>query len=125
MGSKTYTTRLHNLVVYAYHGVHPEEKTLGQRFEIDIEFTLANPPQPWRDDLQSTVSYVNLIRLAVRIAEREKFDLIETLADRMVEEVRKHPLIASVTIRVRKPSVPIQGVVDYVEVEVNWEGDSK
>ena len=125
MGSKTYTTRLRNLVVYAYHGVHPEEKTLGQRFEIDIEFTLANPPQPWRDDLRSTVSYVNLNRLASRIAEREKFDLIETLADRMVEEVRKHPLIASVTIRVRKPSVPIQGVVDYVEVEVNWEGDSK
>ena len=75
--------------------------------------------------MRSTVSYVNLNRLASRIAEREKFDLIETLADRMVEEVRKHPLIASVTIRVRKPSVPIQGVVDYVEVEVNWEGDSK
>ena len=125
MGSKTYTTRLHNLVVYAYHGVHPEEKTLGQRFEIDIEFTLANPPQPWRDDLQSTVSYVNLNRLAVRIAEREKFDLVETLADLLVEEVRQHSLIASVTVRVRKPSVPIQGVVDYVEVEVRWEDDSK
>ena len=125
MGSKTYTTRLHNLVVYAYHGVHPEEKTLGQRFEIDIEFTLANPPQPWRDGLQSTVSYVNLTRLASRIAEREKFDLIETLADRLVEEIRQHPLIASVMVRVRKPSVPIQGVVDYVEVEVTWQAETE
>ena len=38
-----YTIRLKNIVVYGFHGVHPEEKSLGQRFEIDLEYRLKNP----------------------------------------------------------------------------------
>ena len=36
--NKNYTIRLRNIVVYGFHGVHQEEKTLGQRFEIDLEY---------------------------------------------------------------------------------------
>ncbi len=45
--NKNYTIRLRNIVVYGFHGVHQEEKTLGQRFEIDLEYMLKDPPDPW------------------------------------------------------------------------------
>ncbi len=119
--SKTYTVRVHNLVVYGYHGVFPEEKTLGQRFEIDLEYTLANPPDPWTDRLESTVSYVELHQRVEQLAGEEQFDLIETLADRLVDEIRRSQLVRMVRVKVRKPSVPLPGVLDYVEAEVCWE----
>ena len=31
--------RLNDMRFYAYHGVFPEEKKLGQRFEIDLEIS--------------------------------------------------------------------------------------
>ncbi|MGA1599173.1 MAG: dihydroneopterin aldolase [bacterium] len=120
---KTYTVRLSNLVVYGYHGVHPEEKSLGQRFEMDIEFVLSDPPQPWKDEIGSTLSYVRLHELAEQLACRQRFDLIETLADRLVEEIRQHRLVSEVRVRVRKPSVPLPGVLDHVEAEVHWKPD--
>ncbi len=118
---KTYTVRVHNLIVYGYHGVLPEEKRLGQRFEVDLEYTLAQPPEPWVDDLKATVSYVDLHELAEQLVGQEAFDLIETLADRLVEAIRQRALVRAVRVRVRKPSVPIPGVLDYVEAEVAWE----
>ncbi len=33
--------RLHNMPFYGRHGVNPEEQTLGQRFEIDVELWAA------------------------------------------------------------------------------------
>ena len=43
MNNKTeFTISLNNIVVYGFHGVHQEEKTLGQRFEIDLEYRLAS-----------------------------------------------------------------------------------
>ena len=41
---KTYTISLNNIIVYGFHGVHQEEKTLGQRFEIDLEYRLEKSP---------------------------------------------------------------------------------
>ena len=66
-GKQDYTISLSNIVVYGFHGVHPEEKTLGQRFEIDLEYRLANPPFPWKDEERATVSYVNAHSIVSRV----------------------------------------------------------
>ena len=73
MGEKlSYTIRLDNVVVYGFHGVHPEEKTLGQRFEIDLEYRLKNPADPWKDEERSTISYVCLLYTSPSPRDRQK-----------------------------------------------------
>ena len=117
----SYTIRLKNIVVYGFHGVHPEEKSLGQRFEIDLEYRLNNPADPWKDEERSTISYVNAHNIISRVCAEKNFNLIETLGNRIIEEMRGNYLVDIIVVRIRKPSVPIQGILDYVEVEVIWQ----
>ncbi|HJL95326.1 MAG: dihydroneopterin aldolase [Deltaproteobacteria bacterium] len=120
-GKQNFTIILKNIIVYGFHGVHQEEKTLGQRFEIDLEYRLANPPFPWKDEERATVSYVNAHKIVSRVCAEKSFNLIETLGNRIIEEMRSRYSIDLIIVRVRKPSVPIQGILDFVEVEVEWQ----
>jgi len=120
----SYTIRLKNIVVYGFHGVHPEEKSLGQRFEIDLEYRLKNPAAPWIEEERSTISYVNAHNIISRVCAEKSFNLIETLGNRIIEEMRENYMVDIIVVRIRKPSVPIQGILDYVEVEVDWQAES-
>ena len=120
-GKQDYTISLSNIVVYGFHGVHLEEKTLGQRFEIDLEYRLENPPLPWIDEVSATVSYVSAHDIVSRVCAEKSFNLIETLANRIIEEMQSLFSIDLIVVRIRKPSVPIQGILDHVEVEVVWQ----
>jgi len=119
----SYTICLKNIVVYGFHGVHPEEKSLGQRFEIDLEYRLKNPANPWIDEERSTISYVNAHNIISRVCAEKSFNLIETLGNRIIEEMRENYMVDIIVVRIRKPSVPIQGILDYVEVEVDWQAE--
>ena len=119
--NKKYTIRLQNIVVYGYHVVHQEEKTLGQRFEIDLEYMLKDPPDPWVDEENTTISYVNAHKIVSRVSSEESFNLIETLGNRIIEEMRHRYPLEMILVRIRKPSVPIQGILDHVEVEIVWD----
>ncbi|MCK5899344.1 dihydroneopterin aldolase, partial [bacterium] len=55
----------------------------------------------------------------------KSFNLIETLGNRIIEEMRESYLVDFIVVRIRKPSVPIQGILDYVEVEVVWQAESE
>jgi len=124
MNNKTeFTISLNNIVVYGFHGVHQEEKTLGQRFEIDLEYRLANPTFPWKDEERATVSYVNAHKIVSRVCSEKNFNLIETLGNRIIEEMRSRYSVDLIIVRIRKPSVPIQGILDHVEVEVVWNSE--
>jgi len=120
---QSYTIRLKNIVVYGFHGVHPEEKSLGQRFEIDLEYRLKNPANPWKDEERATISYVNAHNVISRVCAEKSFNLIETLGNRIIEEMRENYMVDIIIVRIRKPSVPIQGILDYVEVEVDWQAE--
>ena len=121
MNNKTeFTISLNNIVVYGFHGVHQEEKTLGQRFEIDLEYRLANPTFPWKDEERATVSYVNAHKIVSRVCSEKNFNLSETLGNRIIEEMRSRYSVDLIIVSIRKPSVPIQGILDHVEVEVVW-----
>ena len=124
MKNKTeFTISLNNIVVYGFHGVHQEEKTLGQRFEIDLEYRLANPTFPWKDEERATVSYVNAHKIVSRVCSEKNFNLIETLGNIIIEEMRSRYSVDLIIVRIRKPSVPIQGILDHVEVEVVWNSE--
>ena len=124
MKNKTeFTISLNNIVVYGFHGVHQEEKTLGQRFEIDLEYRLANPNYPWKDEERATISYVNAHDIVSRVSSEKSFNLIETLGERIIEEMLSRYSVKFIKVRIRKPSVPIQGILDHVEVEVIWNAE--
>ena len=109
---------LHNMQFYGRHGVNPEEQTLGQRFEVDVELRLDTRPAALQDDLRLTINYAQVYKAVKRVVEEERFALIETLAETIATQVGQHFAPDSVRVCVRKPHAPIKGVLDYVAVEI-------
>ncbi len=110
--------RLKNMIFYAHHGFYEAERELGQKFEIDIEVQGDLAPGSHEDELQKTIDYQKIYKIAKETFENNKFKLIETLAERIAGKVLDLEGIISVLIRVRKPHVPMNGLLDYVEVEI-------
>ena len=108
---------LHNMKFYGYHGVNEHEREMGQRFEVDAEMTLDLSRPGETDELADTYDYVTAYEAIRAVVENAKFRLLEALAANVAEVLLKGG-VASVTVRVRKPSVPIRGQLDYVQVEV-------
>jgi dihydroneopterin aldolase len=113
------TIRLSNMRFYAFHGVNPEEKTLGQRFEVDVALSVDTRSAGVSDDLQQTINYAQVYKVVKRIVEEERFDLIEALAETLATQIGKQFGPDGVRICVRKPHVALKGsVLDYVAVDI-------
>ncbi|MFI5144001.1 MAG: dihydroneopterin aldolase [Ignavibacteria bacterium] len=110
--------RLNNAKFYAHHGVLDVERVNGGLFEIDAELTCDVSDAEHEDNLQKTLDYEKLYMFIKDIVSGKKFFLIESLASRIaVNIVKNFPMVQKVTVKVRKPSPPLGGVVDNVEVE--------
>ena len=112
--------RLTGLQFYAFHGALEEERTLGQVFEVDVEvggdFSKRDEGS---DDLHWTVDYTLLYRAVSEIFLRENYHLLETCAGVIAKGLlQKFAGIDEATVRVRKPHVPMGGLLKHVEVEV-------
>ena len=117
---KKHFIRLQNAVFYGYHGNHHEERFLGGRFHIDVEMETDFSAAAEKDDLHRTVNYEAVYNLMQDIVTNETFKLIETLGRRIALNVlEQFAEVRAVKVRVRKPGVPLKGVIDFVEVEVN------
>lgn len=110
--------RLLNMMFYAYHGVYDAEAQLGQRFFIDVELEVDTSEAGRTDDLARTTNYVGVYSLVRDIVEKRRFNLIEALAETIAQEILAGFSVEGVVVRVRKPDVPIGGLLDAVEVEI-------
>lgn len=110
---------LSNLGFYGYHGVLEAEKTLGQKFFIDMELFLDTKEAGKTDDMNKSVSYADVYEVVKNIVENKRFDLIEAVAENIADEVlNKFSLLNSVMVRVKKPEAPVNGIYDYFAVEI-------
>ena len=100
------------MVFYGYHGVLPEERSLGQRFVVDVDLSADLRKAGESDDLTLTVNYAKVLDLVKSIVTGPSFLLIETVAERIASAVfADYPLVDAITVAIRKPSVPISSAV--------------
>jgi 7,8-dihydroneopterin aldolase/epimerase/oxygenase len=110
--------RLNNMIFYAHHGYYQAERELGQKFQVDVELESDFSKAIESDSLNDAVNFEAVYHNIHHIFNSYKFTLLETLADRIAEDVLKNFPAESVLIRVRKPQVPLNGFLDNVEVEL-------
>lgn len=113
--------RLQNMVFYAYHGVYGAERELGQQFAVDVELEKDLQPAGRTDDLELSVDYQAVYHLVRKTVEEWDFALIEALAEAIAQGVLDRFSVDAVVVRVRKPHVPIGGLLDFAEVEIRRE----
>ena len=113
------TIRLKNMQFYGFHGVDKSEKHLGGRFEVDVEMQLSLTKSCDSDDLNDTVNYERIYKTVNECVSKDKFYLIEALANSIAKDILINFPINSILVRVRKPHAPVKGVLDTIEVELN------
>ena len=107
-----------NMVFRGRHGVHPAERELGQRFEIDVELGLDLSRAMASDMLHDTVDYSRAYAIVREETEDHHYQLIEALAGAIVRRLLAELVVTSVLVRVRKPQVPINGILNFAGVEI-------
>ncbi|MBM7622720.1 dihydroneopterin aldolase [Sporohalobacter salinus] len=117
--------RLEGLEFYGYHGALVEEKELGQRFIIDLELEIDLKEAGRTDQLDKTINYAKVYQTVKKVVEGEAYDLIESVAEEIADRLlTDYSMLKGVLIRVKKPEVPIPGVLDWVEVEIERDNKS-
>ncbi|SFK77206.1 dihydroneopterin aldolase [Amycolatopsis sacchari] len=112
---------LTGLRVFGRHGVFEHEKRDGQEFVVDITVWLDLTPAAETDDLKRTLHYGELAQLAADIVGGEPYDLIESVAGKIADEVIRDERLTAVEVTVHKPSAPIPLTFDDVAVTVRRE----
>ena len=110
---------LKNIAFYGYHGTNAHETELGQRFFMDVEMFLNLGEAIAADDLDRTVNYKAVFEDVRKIAENKRYRLVESLGESIARTILERYPVDRAVIRIRKPSVPLEGILDYIEVEVD------
>ncbi|MGE6632297.1 dihydroneopterin aldolase [Bacillus sp. NPDC077027] len=104
---------------YGYHGVFQEENKLGQRFRVDLTASLDLSKAGKTDDLNETINYAELYHICKDIVEGEPVNLVETLTERIANQVLvSFPTVQECTVKVIKPDPPIPGHYRSVAIEM-------
>jgi dihydroneopterin aldolase len=102
-----------------HHGVGDDERSLPQLIELDVEILADLHAAGTSDDLDQTVNYSRVFDRCRQIVEERSFHLLEAIGEAIAADLLDgFPRIESVVVRVRKPGVPIDGVLDYAGVEI-------
>ncbi len=111
--------QLHDMVFYGFHGVHDAERKLGQRFVVSYT-AMTDPLNDAKiHNLDDTLDYTKVYDAIKDIMEQQQFHLLENCANRILDiTLESFPEIMQAMVSIKKPSVPIQGTLEYVEVEM-------
>ncbi len=103
---------------YAYHGVFPQEKKVGNHFEISIRFEVDMQQAIASDSLTDTVSYADVYEILRREMQTPS-QLLEHVAGRIIASLRKtYPQIGDIEIDLSKKHPPITGQMQGVGIHL-------
>jgi 7,8-dihydroneopterin aldolase/epimerase/oxygenase len=103
------TVHLHKLLFNGFHGIHDEERILGNEYEVncDVEFHENVDVIMHIDDTINYVTIDQIIRRRMAIPT----PLLETVIMEIGNEIHRHfPILKSIKISIKKLHVPIKGI---------------
>ncbi len=112
-----FTISLHNLLFFAHHGVHEEERILGNNFIVNVSLTFK--VEGPITSLDQTINYASVYQL---VKERMSVPtaLLETLAQELISEIHAFDNhIQSITVSIDKKDPPISNMQGSVGVSLS------
>ena len=114
--------RIKDLEVYAYHGVFPAEKELGQLFVLDLWVDYEMTRAARTGDLEASIHYGILAEQLTEWMQAEKIDLIETVAFQLVQKIfESYAFVEKVRLELKKPWAPVPLPLETCSVTIERE----
>jgi dihydroneopterin aldolase len=102
-----------------HHGANPGEKDQAQDFVVDLDVEV----DVTADRIGGTSDYRQLIRTARETVERERFDLLESIANAVAGAVAARPGVVRATAVVHKPAAGRSNDVEGVAAAATADRD--
>ncbi len=110
---------LEGLEFHAYHGVYPQERSSGNKFEVDVMVETEFQETAFQDDLSGTINYEDLYTLVKKEMEKPS-KLLESVGHAIAEKVLQRFVSAiNVEVKISKFNPPIGGVCRKASVVVS------
>ena len=112
------TVKVENLKIYAFHGCMEEEKVIGSDYIVDICAACSVGKKAFGDEIEGTVDYVDLARIAKReMSIRSK--LLEAVVNRIISSCfNEISVLEQISVTVSKLNPPINADVESVSVSM-------
>ncbi len=110
---------LEGLEFHAYHGVYPQERSSGNKFEVDVSVETQIDPSAFADDLSGTINYEDLY-LVIKAEMASPSKLLERVGHAIAEKILStFPGALIVRVNISKFNPPIGGVCRKATVAIN------
>ena len=115
------TVKLDRMRIRAFHGLLPQEKAVGNIFEVSVDVWLSVPVSCMAtEDIGSTVNYAELAEMVKQIMS-VPCDLIETVAVKIMHAVcDRWSFIEGGRVTVTKETPPVPVQMKGASVEIEW-----
>ena len=118
------TIEVKGIKAYGKHGVYTEEKKEEQLFLVDVKAILNDTNKARasieEDLLEETINYETIVATVIALVKEESFNLIETLALKILEAL-KNPKLQEILVTVHKPNTILNQSTDDVSVTASEE----
>ena len=106
---------LQNLRFRAFHGIHEEERILGNEYSVDVMLEFHEKTEII-EHINDTIDYVkvyDIIKLRMQIPT----PLLETVVMQIGNEIHdQFPEIKTISISIKKMNLPVEGMQGFAEV---------
>ncbi len=113
---------LEGMQFYAYHGFYEEEQLIGNDYVVDVYLDVNFSGAAQTDELEGTINYETIYRIA-KIEMSKKTKLLETIAKRIIDRIRKiFSSVRGVKVRITKQNPPLGARIAkaFVELEESY-----
>jgi dihydroneopterin aldolase len=112
------TIDLSGMRFYAYHGVSPQETTVGNEFMVEISYSFPAEAVFESDELDDTINYAGVYSL-VKAEMARPSRLLEHVAGRIFRSLRTaFPPLTRVKVKLTKLHPPLGGEVHSASVTI-------
>lgn len=112
---------IRDIRVRGLHGDLPDERTLGQRFSVDLVIWLDLSAAGASDHLSDTVDYVEVCRLVADVSRSATCRLMECLAQQIADAILDACAVPAVTVAISKRPSGITGMPREVTIRMTRE----
>ena len=103
---------------YGYTGYFPEEKVLGQWFQVDLTLWLDLSLPCNNDQLTDTIDYGKVIELVQNFVKNSQFNLVEKLADSIAKSLLQNFPCQQVRISLTKLAPPLRDFNGNITIDI-------
>ena len=97
--------RVKDLSLRTFIGFKPHEKKHKQDVLIQLEVEVETSMVEHNDDYQADgfYDYRSMTKSVIKLVEESRFDLLEALTRKVLDEIMSNPLVKKATVEIEKP----------------------